>query len=122
MPAGYAVAAVGRLHLALRGRANRCMSTIIEPLLCRLVKPVRLHARSESVVPKNTRRQFRGLSMHGAIAAHTPVRWKGVNGNRQRPTAQSTGLQQLARDKTLGGITVLLRPIPNAGPHVCRTA
>jgi hypothetical protein len=124
MPAGYAVGAVGRLHLALCGRANKCMSTL-EPLLlrCEARSPPRTPLRTlwKCRVPKNTSGQFRGSSMHGALAALSRS-LEGGNGNRQRPIAQTTGLQQLARDKPLSCITVLLRPIPNACPHVCRNA
>ena len=76
-------------------------------------------ARSEREMPKYTRSQLHGLTMCGAIAARSRS-LEGGNGNRQRSTAQTHGLQQLARDKALSGVTVLLRPIPNARPRVCR--
>lgn len=53
--------------------------------------------------------------MRGAVAVHSRPR-RGGNGHRQRSTPQTHGLQQLARDKALSTITVLLRPILYACP------
>jgi len=115
-PAGYTVRAVGRLHLALCGRANRCPLPFAR---CEARPPPRTPAH----VLTAPCRRIPGVCFVLCPRTEQSPRCRslrGGNGNRQRPTAQTHGLQQLARDKALSRITVLLRPILHAWPHVCR--